>query len=153
MKRTKIIDVLKSTDYGKEICVKGWVRTHRSSKAVDFIALNDGSTIKNVQIVASPSCPVSGGISAAPSAAPSCPVSGGISAAPSAPLSLKDITTGTCICAVGTLVESQGAGQSSEIQATSLEIYGLCGNDYPMQKKGQSFETMRKNAQIGRAHV
>ena len=148
MKRTKIIDVLKSTDYGKEICVKGWVRTHRSSKAVDFIALNDGSTIKNVQIVASPSCPVSGGISAAPSAAPSCPVSGGISAAPSAPLSLKDITTGTCICAVGTLVESQGAGQSSEIQATSLEIYGLCGNDYPMQKKGQSFETMRKNAHM-----
>ena len=48
MKRTKIIDVLKSTEYGKEVCVKGWVRTHRSSKAVDFIALNDGSTIKNV---------------------------------------------------------------------------------------------------------
>ena len=54
MKRTKIIDVLKSTEYGKDICVKGWVRTHRSSKAVDFIALNDGSTIKNVQIVVDP---------------------------------------------------------------------------------------------------
>ena len=54
MKRTKIIDVLKSTEYGKEVCVKGWVRTHRSSKAVDFIALNDGSTIKNVQIVPGP---------------------------------------------------------------------------------------------------
>ena len=54
MKRTKIIDVLKSTEYGKEVCVKGWVRTHRSSKAVDFIALNDGSTIKNVQIVVDP---------------------------------------------------------------------------------------------------
>ena len=54
MKRTKIIDVLQCTEYGKEVCVKGWVRTHRSSKAVDFIALNDGSTIKNVQIVADP---------------------------------------------------------------------------------------------------
>ena len=55
MKRTKVVDVLKSTDFGKEVVVKGWVRTHRSSKAVDFIALNDGSTIKNIQIVVDPS--------------------------------------------------------------------------------------------------
>ena len=122
MKRTKIIDVLKSTEYGKEVCVKGWVRTHRSSKAVDFIALNDGSTIKNVQVVVDPT--------------------------KFDEQLLKDITTGACICAEGTLVESQGAGQSSEIQATSLKVYGLCGNDYPMQKKGQSFEAMRKNAHM-----
>ncbi|MCR5157869.1 MAG: asparagine--tRNA ligase [Prevotella sp.] len=122
MKRTKIIDVLQSTEYGKEVCVKGWVRTHRSSKAVDFIALNDGSTIKNVQVVVDP--------------------------AKFDEELLKQITTGACICAVGTLVESQGAGQSSEIQATSLEIYGLCDNTYPMQKKGQSFEVMRKNAHL-----
>ena len=122
MKRTKIIDVLKSTDYGKDVCVKGWVRTHRSSKAVDFIALNDGSTIKNVQIVVDPT--------------------------KFDEQVLKDITTGACISAEGTLVESQGAGQSSEIQATRLEVYGLCGNDYPMQKKGQSFEVMRKNAHM-----
>ena len=128
MKRIKIIDVLKSTDYGKEVCVKGWVRTHRSSKAVDFIALNDGSTIKNVQVVVDPSCPV-----ACDSVADA---------------SLKDVTTGACISVVGTLVESQGAGQTSEVQATSIEIYGLCGNDYPMQKKGQSFEVMRKNAHM-----
>ena len=122
MKRIKIIDVLQSTEYGKEVCVKGWVRTHRSSKAVDFIALNDGSTIKNVQIVVDPT--------------------------KFDEQLLKDITTGACICATGTLVESQGAGQSSEIQATQLEVYGLCGNDYPMQKKGQSFEAMRKNAHM-----
>ena len=122
MKRTKIIDVLKSTEYGKEVCVKGWVRTHRSSKAVDFIALNDGSTIKNVQIVVDP--------------------------AKFEEETLKQITTGACISAEGILVESQGAGQSSEIQATRLEVYGLCGNDYPMQKKGQSFEVMRKNAHM-----
>ena len=128
MKRIKIIDVLQSTEYGKEVCVKGWVRTHRSSKAVDFIALNDGSTIKNVQIVVDPT--------------------------KFDEQLLKDITTGACICATGTLVESQGAGQSSEIQATQLEVYGLCGNDYPMQKKGQSFEAMRKNAppQHGNGH-
>ncbi len=122
MKRTKIIDILKSNDYGKEVCVKGWVRTHRSSKAVDFIALNDGSTIKNVQVVVDPT--------------------------KFDEELLKQITTGSCICAVGTLVESQGAGQTSELQATSLEIYGLCDNSYPMQKKGQSFEVMRKNAHM-----
>ena len=122
MKRTKIIDVLRCTEYGKDICVKGWVRTHRSSKAVDFIALNDGSTIKNVQVVVDP--------------------------AKFDEQLLKDITTGACICAEGVLVESQGAGQSSEIQATRLEVYGLCDNTYPMQKKGQSFEVMRKNAHM-----
>ena len=122
MKRTKIIDILKSTAYGTEVCVKGWVRTHRSSKAVDFIALNDGSTIKNVQVVVDPT-------------------------KFDAEL-LKQVTTGACICAIGTLVESQGAGQSSEVQATSIEVYGQCDNTYPMQKKGQSFEVMRKNAHL-----
>ena len=128
MKRTKIIDVLKSTEYGKEVTVKGWVRSHRGNKNVDFIALNDGSTIKNVQIVANPDCPVCCDLVAAPT--------------------LKDITTGACICADGVLVESQGAGQASEIQATNIVIYGLCDNTYPMQKKGQSFEMMRKNAHM-----
>ena len=132
MKRTKIIEILKSTQYGQTVCVKGWVRTHRSSKAVDFIALNDGSTIKNVQIVVDPECPVS-----------AAPVQGGSPA-----LSLKDITTGACICVEGTLVESPAAGQPSEIQAAKIEIYGLCDNDYPMQKKGQSFEYMRQHAHM-----
>ena len=134
MKRTKIIDVLQSTEYGKEVCVKGWVRTHRSSKAVDFIALNDGSTIKNVQVVVDPTTVQF--------------VATGSQQAPTVEEGLKQITTGSCICAVGTLVESQGAGQTSEIQATTLEVYGLCDNDYPMQKKGQSFEAMRKNAHM-----
>ena len=130
MKRTKIIDVLKSTEYGKEITVMGWVRTHRSSKAVDFIALNDGSTINNVQIVVDPAVPVVGCAAAVPQP------------------SLKDVTTGACIRCTGTLVESPAAGQPSEIQAAEIEIYGLCDNTYPMQKKGQSFEVMRKNAHL-----
>ena len=118
MKRTKVVDALKSTDFGKEINVKGWVRTHRSSKAVGFIALNDGSTIKNIQVVVDP--------------------------AKFDAQMLKNITTGACISAVGTLVESQGAGQTVEIQCEQLEVYGLCGSDYPMQKKGQTFEYMRQ---------
>ncbi len=118
MKRTKVVDAIKSTDFGKEINVKGWVRTHRSSKAVDFIALNDGSTIKNIQVVVDP--------------------------AKFDAQVLKNITTGACISATGVLVESQGAGQTVEVQCEALEIYGLCGSDYPMQKKGQSFEYMRQ---------
>ena len=54
IKRTKVVDALKRNDYGAIINVKGWVRTHRSSKSVDFIAVNDGSTIKNIQIVVEP---------------------------------------------------------------------------------------------------
>ena len=109
MKRTKVVDALACTDFGKDINVKGWVRSHRSSKAVDFIALNDGSTIKNIQVVVDPSS---------------------IDAE-----ELKSITTGACISVVGTLVESQGAGQTSEIQCKEIEIYGLCPSDY-MRKYG-----------------
>lgn len=122
MKRTKIIDVLQSTDFNQKVLVKGWVRTHRSSKAVHFIALNDGSTIKNVQIVVDPET--------------------------IDPETLKNITTGACLCVSGTLVESQGQGQTVEIQGKEIEIYGLCGSDYPMQKKGQSFEYMRQHAHL-----
>src|SRR3712207_7173856 len=108
MKRTKVVDALACTDFGKEINVKGWVRSHRSSKAVDFIALNDGSTIKNIQVVVNPE--------------------------QFDEEMLKSITTGACINVVGTLVESQGAGQTSEVQCRELEIYGLCPGDYPMQR-------------------
>ena len=122
IRRTKVVDALQSNDFGTKINVKGWVRTHRSSKAVDFIALNDGSTIKNIQVVVDPT-------------------------KFDAEL-LKQVTTGACISAIGTLVESQGAGQTSEIQCENLEVYGLCGSDYPMQKKGQSFEYMRQHAHM-----
>lgn len=122
MKRTKIIDLLSRKDFGAEVCVKGWVRTRRGSKSVNFIALNDGSTIKNVQVVADVE-----------------KFDAEI---------LKLITTGACLSVEGTLVESQGAGQSVEIQATKIEVLGTCGADYPMQKKGQSFEYMRQHAHM-----
>ena len=122
IKRTKVVDVLQRTDYGTIVNVRGWVRTHRSSKAVDFIAVNDGSTIKNVQVVVDPS--------------------------KFDEAMLKQITTGACINVNGELVESQGAGQTVELQCREMEIYGLCASDYPMQKKGQSFEYMRQYAHL-----
>ena len=122
LKRTKVIDLLKRTDFGAEVLVKGWVRTRRGSKAVSFIALNDGSTIKNVQVVAD--------------------------------LEkfddelMKQITTGACISVKGIMVESIGSGQAVEVQAAEIELLGPCPSDYPMQKKGQSFEYMRQHAHM-----
>ena len=122
IKRTKVAEALKRTDFGATVNVKGWVRTHRSSKAVDFIALYDGSTINSIQIVIDPTAFDES--------------------------LLKQITTGSCISVVGELVESQGSGQNVEILGKSIEIYGLCGSDYPMQKKGQTFEYMRQHAHL-----
>ncbi len=122
MKRTKVIDALKRTDFGVEINVKGWVRSKRGSKGIFFIALNDGSTIKNIQIV------------------------GDDAKFPEE--TLKRITTGACLSVVGTLVESPAAGQASEIQATAIEVLGDCDNTYPLQKKGASWEYLRTVAHL-----
>ena len=124
MKRTKIIDALKCTSYGEgaEICVKGWVRSKRGSKGIFFVALNDGSTINNIQIV------------------------GDEAKIPEE--TVKRITTGACISVEGRLVESPAAGQASEIQADSIEILGDCDNTYPLQKKGASWEYLRTVAHL-----
>ena len=117
--------------FGVVIAILAAVEIHRNCHDEDewrtlaflgLSALNDGSTIKNIQIVVDPT--------------------------KFDAEMLKQITTGACISAVGTLVESQGAGQTSEIQCESIEVYGLCGSDYPMQKKGQSFEYMRQFAHL-----
>lgn len=122
IRRIKIIDVLKREDYGSEVNVKGWVRTRRGSKSVHFIALNDGSTINNVQIVAD--------------------------ADKFDDELIKLITTGACLSVTGELVQSVGSGQAVEIRAREIEVLGTCGSDYPMQKKGQSMEYMRTHAHM-----
>ena len=122
IRRIKIIDVLKREDYGSEVNVKGWVRTRRGSKSVHFIALNDGSTINNVQVVAD--------------------------ADKFDDELIKLITTGACLSVTGELVQSVGSGQAVEIQAREIEVLGTCGSDYPMQKKGQSMEYMRTHAHM-----
>jgi len=122
MKRTKVIDALKRTDYGSEITVMGWVRSKRGSKGIFFIALNDGSTIKNVQIVGEDENFDEDVV--------------------------KQITTGACLKVVGTLVESPAAGQASEIQAREITVMGECDNTYPLQKKGASWEYLRTVAHM-----
>ena len=99
--------------------VRGWVRTKRGNKNVAFIALNDGSTIKNIQIV--------------------------VDLANFDDELMRRITTGACISADGILVASQGAGQSVEIQAQNILLYGEADpNTYPLQKKGHSMEFLRE---------
>ena len=108
---------------GSEVTAKGWVRTKRGNKNISFIALNDGSTINNIQIV--------------------------VEAAAFDEDFLKRITTGACICVKGDLVKSVGSGQSVEIQAKEIEIYGEANPDsYPLQKKGHSLEFLRTIAHL-----
>ena len=122
MKRTKISDLLKSPAFGTTVTVMGWVRTRRGSKAVSFIALNDGSTINNIQIV--------------------------VDLAKFDEELMKDITTGACLSVEGLLVESVGSGQAAEIQATRIDVLGTCDNTYPLQKKGHSMEFLREVAHL-----
>ena len=123
IKRTKIVDIFSPELVGKEVSVKGWVRTRRGNKNVQFVALNDGSTIKNIQIV--------------------------FDLASFTEEELKPITTGSSIHVIGKLVESQGKGQSAEIQAQKLEIYGTADPEtYPLQKKGHTLEFLREKAHL-----
>jgi len=123
IKRTKISEALQLKNFGEEVNVKGWVRTRRGNKNVGFVALNDGSTINNIQIV--------------------------IDIATFGEEFLKPITTGACINVNGKLVASQGQGQSVEIQATEIEIYGPADPaTYPLQKKGHSLEFLREIAHL-----
>ncbi|MBR4433185.1 MAG: asparagine--tRNA ligase, partial [Bacteroidaceae bacterium] len=122
MKRTKINDLLKAPAFGSVVNVKGWVRTRRGNKTVNFIALNDGSTINNIQIV--------------------------VDLAKFDENLLKDITTGACLSVDGELVESVGSGQAAEIQAQQIEVLGTCDNTYPLQKKGHSMEFLREVAHL-----
>lgn len=126
MKRTKVIDLLKrpeETGLGNKVCVKGWVRTKRGNNSVAFIAINDGSIVSNIQVVADPT--------------------------KFDESLMKQITTGSCLCVTGTLVESQGKGQTVEIQADTIEVYGTADPEvYPLQKKGHTMEFLRGIAHL-----
>ena len=124
MKRTKVADLLKDSSLiGTEVEAKGWVRTRRGNKHVQFVQLSDGSTIKNIQIV--------------------------FDMAKFSDEELKPVTTGSSICVKGMLVESQGKGQTCEVQAESLKVYGTADvESYPLQKKGHTLEFLREIAHL-----
>ena len=120
--RTKVKDLLKKAP-GEDVLAKGWVRTKRGNKEIAFIALNDGSTNNNIQIV--------------------------VDKTATDPELLSKISTGACIAVRGKLVESIGSGQAVEIQAADIELYGECDPvRYPLQKKDTSFEYLRTVAHM-----
>ena len=121
----RIKDILTHPDEfeGKSIEVKGWVRSRRGNKSVQFVALNDGSSVKSFQIV--------------------------FDLSKFSEEDLKPVTTGSAICATGLIVKSMGKGQSVEMQADKLEVYGSANPDeYPLQKKGHSMEFLREKAHL-----
>lgn len=126
MKRSKVIELVKHPEVvglGNKVCVKGWVRTKRGNNTVAFIAINDGSIVSSIQVV--------------------------VDVAKFDEAMLKLVTTGSCLCVEGTLVESQGKGQSVEIQADKIEVYGSADPEiYPLQKKGHSMEFLREIAHL-----
>ncbi|MBR5982341.1 MAG: asparagine--tRNA ligase [Bacteroidales bacterium] len=123
MKRTKISEVLNSTEFGKETTVMGWVRTKRVSKNVCFIALNDGSTINNLQIV--------------------------LDVNPELEQKLAGVHTGAALAVDGKTVESMGSGQKVELQAKDITVFGDANPDeYPLQPKRHSLEFLREIAHL-----
>ena len=120
--RKRIVALLNEKP-GQEVEVKGWVRTKRGNNNVNFIALKDGSTVTNLQIV--------------------------VETANFDAELLKAITTGSAIYVKGELVESMGKGQSVEVQAKEIEVYGTADPEsYPLQKKGHSMEFLREIAHL-----
>ncbi len=125
IKRATVAEIMRDPEKytGHEVDVKGWVRTRRGNKNVQFVALNDGSTIKNLQIV--------------------------FDLSKFSDEELKRVTTGSSIHVQGELVASQGKGQSVEVQAAELQIYGTADPDtYPLQKKGHTMEFLREKAHL-----
>ena len=123
MKHTPVKTLLQTSGDSRQVTIKGWVRTRRGNKNVAFIAINDGSTIHNIQVV------------------------GDMTRFTEE--QLKDVTTGSCLAVTGKLVESKGSGQAVEIQADEIEVYGTADSqDYPLQKKGHTLEFLREIAHL-----
>ena len=123
MKRYRVREALNSETPMDEIALKGWVRTKRDAKGFSFLEINDGSCLKNIQVI------IDGAV-------PSYPV-------------LQDVTTGAAVAVQGALVESPGKGQQWEVQARDIALIGgAAAADYPLQKKRHSDEFLRTIAHL-----
>ncbi|SNC77229.1 asparaginyl-tRNA synthetase [Hymenobacter gelipurpurascens] len=125
LRRTSVQQLLSSTELDREVLVKGWVRTRRGNKYVQFIAVNDGSGFNSIQVVAN------------------------AEQFPEDKLKADGVENGAAVLVRGQLVASQGKGQSVEIQATEITVYGKADTEtYPLQKKGHSLEFLREIAHL-----
>ena len=122
LKRSKIEDLLSSTTTKDKVLIKGWVKTRRDSKDFSFVEVNDGSCLKNMQVIAKNSL--------------------------NNYEDIKKLSTGSSVAVEGALVESQGGSQKYEIQAEKIEIYGIAPDDYPLQKKKMTDEYLRTIAHL-----
>ncbi len=123
MKRSTVKELLNGEKLNQDVLLKGWVRTRRGNKQVAFIAVNDGTIIHNMQVVADSTI--------------------------FSEDHLRMVTTGASIAVKGKLVESMGKGQAYEIHASEIEVLGACDAEtYPLQKKGHSFEFLREIAHL-----
>jgi asparaginyl-tRNA synthetase len=122
MDRTKIVTLLKSKTPAEDMLLKGWIRTRRDSKAFSFLEINDGSCLKNIQVIANDSLPNYDEI--------------------------KKLTTGSAVVVGGELVESQGGGQKWEVTATRVDIISLAPENFPLQKKRHTDEYLRTIAHL-----
>jgi asparaginyl-tRNA synthetase len=123
MRRSKVKEILARDSAGGQVLVQGWVKTRRSSGAVSFIQISDGSTLSDLQVVVEESLPNYALV--------------------------ETLTTGCSISVEGELVHSQGKGQKFEVRAGQLEVLGLADSDtYPLQKKRHTLEFLRENAHL-----
>ena len=124
MDMQSIKELLASTDLDREVTVRGWVRTKRGNAYVNFVAVNDGSTINNIQCVFDLETAF-------------------------VEADLATVTTGACVAITGQLVASEGKGQTVEVKATSLEVLGVADPEkFPIQPKKHSLEFLRENAHL-----
>jgi len=122
MDRTKIVKLLKSKTPAEDVLLKGWIRTRRDSKAFSFLEINDGSCLKNIQVIANDSLPNYDEI--------------------------KKLTTGSAVVVRGELVESKGGGQKWEVTAAQVDIISLAPENFPLQKKRHTDEYLRTIAHL-----
>ena len=122
LKRTKIVKLLASESEQPQVLVKGWVKTRRDAKDFSFVEINDGSCLKNMQVIANNNLPNYEEI--------------------------KKVTTGSSVAVKGKLVASQGGSQKYEVVAEEIEIYSIAPDDFPLQKKKHSDEFLRTIAHL-----
>ena len=123
MQRTRVLDILKTAEAGTKVTVEAWLRTRRDSKDFSFLEVNDGSCLKNLQVIAD-------------------------SSVPNYEENVLKASTGAAVSIKGELVESPGKGQRVELKAEEVVLVGECPNDYVLQKKRHSNEFLRTIAHL-----